>query len=114
MSNLRYISSVSLYTEEASQQEFLFISDTNNHCIKKMSLASNLVTVIAGDCGVAGFLDGPLGYNRLESPSNLGVTREGVVYFFDSGSEYIRVVDVNGSVSTLLLGACKKCRAEIT
>jgi hypothetical protein len=33
-----------------------------------------------------GFLDGPLGYNRLNSPKNIGVSREGVIFFFDSGN----------------------------
>jgi len=107
MSNLRYTSINSLYINEASQPEFLYISDTKNHCIKRLSFADNQVSVVAGKCGTAGFLDGPLGYNRLNSPSSLGVSREGVVYFFDSGNEYMRVVRV-GSVSTLQLGACKQ------
>lgn len=64
---------------------------------------------MAGFCGTPGFLDGPLGYNKLSFPTNLGVSREGVVYFFDSGNEYIRMVALNGEVSTLLLGACKEC-----
>jgi hypothetical protein len=64
---------------------------------------------VAGICGTPGFLDGPLGYNQLSRPTNLGVSREGVVYFFDSGNEYMRIVAVNGEVSTLLLGACKEC-----
>lgn len=66
------------------------------------------MTVIAGKCGSSGFLDGPIGYNRLNSPRNIGVSRKGVVYFFDSGNEYIRIVDLSGSVSTLELGACKQ------
>ena len=32
-----------------------------------------------------------------------------MVYFFDAGNEYVRIVDLSGSVSTLELGACKKC-----
>ena len=64
--------------------------------------------MVAGKCGTSGFLDGPLGYNRLNSPSNIGVSREGVVYFFDSGSECIRMVTLTGGVSTLQLGACKQ------
>lgn len=56
-------------------------------------------------------MDGPLGYNRLNSPSNLGVSRQGVLYFFDSGNEYMRFVDLSGAVHTLLLGACKQCKA---
>ena len=75
MSNLRYVSTSTLYTDEPSQPEYLYISDTNNHCIKRFSLWDNEVTVVAGKCGSLGFLDGPLGYNRLNNPTNIGVSR---------------------------------------
>jgi hypothetical protein len=65
------------------------------------------VEVVAGSCGSKGFLDGPLGYNRLSSPRNLGISRNGTLYFFDAGNEYMRILTPEGSVSTLLLGACK-------
>ena len=94
MDNIRYVSSVSLFDDEPGQEEFLYLADTDNHCIKRLSLVNGNVSVVAGDCGSAGFLDGPLGYNRLNQPTNLGVSRKGVVYFFDSGNEYIRIVDV--------------------
>ncbi len=63
--------------------------------------------MIAGECGSSGFIDGPLGYNRLSYPRNLGVSRAGTLFFFDSGSEYIRMVS-KGVVYTLLLGACQE------
>lgn len=63
--------------------------------------------MIAGECGSSGFIDGPLGYNRLSYPRNLGVSREGTLFFFDSGNEYIRMVS-KGVVYTLLLGACRE------
>jgi hypothetical protein len=85
-----------------------------NHCIKRLSLTDSEVSAVAGICGSKGFMDGPLGYNRLSNPTNLGVSREGVLYFFDSGNEYMRIVDKRGSVSTLLLGACKQCKGFIT
>ena len=66
--------------------------------------------MVGGKCGEAGFLDGPMQYNRLDSPKNLGVSRKGVIYFFDSGNEYIRIIDLAGNVKTLQLGACKECK----
>lgn len=56
---------------------YLFVSDTNNHCIKKIDLFFKTSTVVAGQCGVSGFLDGPLGLNKLNKPSNLGITKNG-------------------------------------
>lgn len=86
MSNLRYVSTQSLYYDEVGQKEFIYIADTNNHCIKQLCLLTNEVTVIAGKCGTSGFMDGPLGYSKLNKPSNLGVSRKGVIYFFDEGN----------------------------
>lgn len=113
MSNLRYESSVNLYWEEAGQKEYIYIADTQNHCIKRLSLTDSEVSTVAGKCGSSGFKDGPLGYNRLNTPTNLGVSRQGVLYFFDSGNEYIRLLDGSGKVSTMLLGACKQCKGLI-
>ena len=42
--------------------------------------------VVAGQCGMAGFLDGPKGYNQLNMPSNIGITSRGVIYFYDLGN----------------------------
>lgn len=86
MENLRYVSNVSLFDDEPNQPEFLYLADTNNHCIKKFSFSDNQVSIVAGSCGVSGFLDGPLGYNRLNMPSHMGISREGVLFFFDSGN----------------------------
>lgn len=54
-----------------------------NHCIKKITLNTQYTEVVAGFCGEAGFLDGPMGFNRLNKPSNIGVDPQGVMYFFD-------------------------------
>lgn len=41
---------------------------------------------MAGVCGTSGFMDGPLGYNLLFEPSNIGVDSEGIIYFYDEGN----------------------------
>jgi hypothetical protein len=65
-----------------------------NHCIKRITLHTQHTEVVAGFCGEAGFLDGPLGFNRLNQPSNIGVDAQGFVYFFDEGNEYMRKLDL--------------------
>lgn len=42
--------------------------------------------VIAGQCGKSGFTDGPTGFNKLNRPTNLGISRSGVLYFYDEGN----------------------------
>ena len=64
----------------------MYLADSANHCIKVLSFSDNRVSVLAGKCGVAGFLDGPVNYNRLNTPTNIGVSRKGMIYFFDSGN----------------------------
>jgi len=101
---------VSLYLDEPNQEALVYLADTGNHCIKMLSLSDNKVSVVAGKCGEPGFRDGPINYNRLNSPTNIGVSRKGIIYFFDSGNEYIRIVDLGGNVQTLQLGACSSCK----
>ena len=92
-----------------NQTQYLYVSDTENHCIKKLDLLLQTSTVVAGLCGQKGFLDGPIGFNKLNRPTNLGVTRTGDVYFYDLGNQYMRKLTNTGEVITLLNGACKFC-----
>jgi len=48
------------------------------------------VDVVAGICGVSGFLDGPLGYNRLYKPSNIGIDSKGIIFFYDLGKHLVK------------------------
>ena len=41
-------------------------------------------------------MDGPLGINRLNRPTNIGVSQKGIVYFYDEGNEYMRKIDSSG------------------
>jgi hypothetical protein len=86
MENLRLIPEVNLYELETGQSEYLYVADTGNNCIKRIDISVMEVKVVAGSCGFAGFLDGPMGYNRLNAPRNLGISRNGTLYFFDSGN----------------------------
>ena len=69
--------------------------------------------VIAGKCGEKGFTDGPTGFNKLNRPTSLGISRTGVLYFYDQGNQYMRKVQADGEVETLLNGACKLCKHSI-
>lgn len=53
------------------------MSDTDNHCIKKIDLTLKTSVVVAGQCGTNGFKDGPDGLNLLNKPTNLGITQGG-------------------------------------
>lgn len=54
-----------------------------------------------------GFKDGRLGVSLLNEPTNIGVDALGTVFFNDSGNVYLRIIDTDGNVKTLLNGACR-------
>ena len=108
MKNIRiYPEDKLLSTDITADEEYIYIADKLNHCIKKLTISLKSVEVIAGICGISGFLDGPLGFNRLNQPSNLGIDAKGIIYFYDEGNRYMRRVSVDREVATLLNGACK-------
>ncbi|KAB2347970.1 NHL repeat-containing protein [Actinomadura rudentiformis] len=70
----------------------LYIADTGNHCVRKVDLATGIITTAVGQGTVAG--DGPDGAAtgcQLDSPRGLAHA-EGVLYIADTGNHRIRSV----------------------
>ncbi len=86
MNNLLPYPSIIQFPPLNSNKPYLYISDTDNHCIKMIDMSLESSTVVAGECGKQGFMDGPFGYNRLNRPTSLGITRTGILYFYDEGN----------------------------
>src|SRR5690606_24629012 len=80
--------------------------DTMNHCIRKFDLNKKELTTYAGICGQPGFKDGVFGINQFNKPDGIGIDEDGSLYVYDSGNNYMRLIDKNGKVSTLIHGAC--------
>ena len=85
---------------------YIFVADTNNHCIRKLNLVTSEVGTFAGVCKERGFKDGPLGINRFNQPQGLGIDSYGNIYVLDSGNKYMRIISPDGYVRTLIQGAC--------
>jgi hypothetical protein len=77
----------------------LYVSDSTNHRIRKISSTGN-VTTLAGT-GVAGFADGPGASAQFNEPRGIAVDGNGVVYVADELNNRIRKIDAQGNVSTL-------------
>ncbi|EFC36497.1 predicted protein [Naegleria gruberi] len=80
----------------------IYIADTYNHRIRKISL-NNTITTIAGtgDSGFSG--DGGLAINaRLSSPADIVVNSNGVIYFSDYDNNRIRKIASNGIITTVV------------
>jgi sugar lactone lactonase YvrE len=77
----------------------VYVADTSNHRIRKMSPAGD-VTTVAGT-GVPGFADGPAGTAMFKFPLGIDVDASGNLYVADTENNRIRVVSTSGVVSTL-------------
>jgi sugar lactone lactonase YvrE len=79
----------------------LYIADTNNSCIRKVS-ATGVITTIAGD-GTAGYVGdyGPGRAAELNYPNGVAVDSAGNVYVADSANNVIRQLSVGGIITTI-------------
>ncbi|MBV8666507.1 MAG: DUF4214 domain-containing protein [Burkholderiaceae bacterium] len=78
----------------------LFVADTNNHTIRKITPAG-AVSTFAGVTGYAGALDG-LGTNaQFNAPAGLAIDSADNIYVADSGNHTIRMITPAGQVTTL-------------
>jgi hypothetical protein len=78
----------------------LFVSDSGNHTIRKVTPAGE-VSTIAGKAGEPGLLDGPGATSRMKSPMGIAVDAAGVVYFADNQNGLLRKIDPAGLVATV-------------
>ena len=77
----------------------LYVADTDNHCIRMISV-TQAVTTLAGS-GEQGFADGVGKQARFDSPIGVAVDQAGNVYVSDWGNHCIRKITSRGVVSTL-------------
>ena len=78
----------------------LYVADTNNHTIRKITPAG-LVSTVAGVVGASGTSDGASSVAKLNGPRDLCCDSSGNLYFIDSNSRTLRKLSTSGQVSTL-------------
>ena len=78
----------------------VYVADTNNHTIRKIS-PSAVVTTLAGLAGKSGSSDGVGTSARFNLPTALTLDSSGNLYVADTGNNTIRRVSPTGVVSTL-------------
>jgi uncharacterized repeat protein (TIGR01451 family) len=83
----------------------LWMSDTNNHRIRKITSAG-IISTVAGN-GVFGLSGdgGPATSARLAGPQGLALDGSGNLLIADSGNRRIRRVNVEGTISTVFVTA---------
>ena len=97
----------------------LIVSDSLNHCIRAIDLKAKRTVTIAGKCGEKGFKDGFLRTSRLNTPTYLGIDQKKRMYIYDSGNNYIRLLELSDNyedlvsfvleakLKTLIHGSCR-------
>lgn len=80
----------------------LYIADYLDNRVRKVVLATGVITTIAGT-GVGGFSgDGSAAVSaQISGPGTVTTDTAGNVYFTDTGNEVVRKVDINGNISTI-------------
>ena len=81
------------------QEGNLYISDQNNHSIRKISPSGEVITIAGNQ--KAGAVDGRGGDASFKSPAGICIDNRGFLYIADRGNNLIRVISPEGIVSTL-------------
>lgn len=78
----------------------LYVCDELNHTIRKVVIATGVVTTIAGTAGVSGFVDGIGTAAKFYRP--YGIVSDGVsMYVADQANQAVRKMYPNGYVATI-------------
>ena len=77
----------------------LYVADTGNNRIRKVTPAGNVSTV-AGN-GTAGYVDGPVAAAQFNGPIGLAVSDGGDIYVADTYNDVIRMITTEGQVTTI-------------
>jgi len=77
----------------------LYVADTGNHEIRRIA-PDGVVSTVAGD-GAPGYADGPAHQARFNGPIGIAVAPDGRIFVSDTYNDRIRVIGVDGNVTTL-------------
>jgi sugar lactone lactonase YvrE len=79
--------------------EIIYLTDETNHCVRKLVIATGVVTTLAGN-GVAGRIDGTGTKAGFSYPRGLAIDARGYLYVGEYYSHAIRKVTPAGVVTT--------------
>jgi sugar lactone lactonase YvrE len=90
---------------------YLYVTDSGNHTIRRINIATKAVTTLAGISRTSGADDGRQGVARLNRPGR--ITTDGVnLYLADFGNRSIRMIDILTGTVTTIAGATTPGIAE--
>lgn len=71
----------------------LYIADSNNHCIRKIT-PEGIVTTVVGIPGSSGYLDGNPEDAQFNNPEGVAIDDDGIIYVADAGNKCIRKLSI--------------------
>ena len=74
--------------------EAIYVTDTENHCIRKITLSNGYVSTFAGTPKSSGYQNGPADMAKFNKPIGLAITSEGNLYVGDSENYAIRRIAI--------------------
>lgn len=78
-----------------SGDSVLYFSDAENHCVRKINIASRQVTTIFGTGGTLGFQDGIGTNTKMNGPRGLALSPNGnTLYIVEAGFSIVRKADL--------------------
>ncbi len=87
----------------------IFVSDTENHRIRRIDAATKIITTYAGTGqGTYGGDGGPAQQANLKSPSQICIDASGNMFVADAGNARIRRIDRNGVITSVAGSGDKK------
>jgi DNA-binding beta-propeller fold protein YncE len=87
----------------SADEQYLYVADTENNRIRKITIATREVTTIAGT-GEEGYAGdgGPALLAKLAWPTDVATTDEGDIFVADSRNNVVRKIDASGMISTVV------------
>ncbi len=83
----------------------IIVSDAGQHALFRVSTLNGAVTLFSGVANSAGAEDGALGVARFNSPAGIARASNGKIVVADRLNHRVRVVSIDGSVSTIYGGS---------
>eukprot|EP00922_Rhytidocystis_sp_ex-Travisia-forbesii_P040174 GHVS01059756.1.p1 GENE.GHVS01059756.1~~GHVS01059756.1.p1 ORF type:complete len:219 (-),score=27.99 GHVS01059756.1:4-660(-) len=89
----------------------VYIVDTNNNCVRKLSAADGRVVTIAGHPTRPGLIDGDgVDTAAFYQPTSIAIVEHGPVVLVADNNNFVRAIHANGSVVTLSQGSCMQLK----
>jgi sugar lactone lactonase YvrE len=79
----------------------IFISEYNGHRVRKVDGSGIIVTVVGTGSGAYSGDGGPASLAQINAPTDIYLDSWGTMYIADTNNQRVRVVDTNGTISTL-------------